>query len=171
MNAWINFIGYQLVWFAIVGTVAGERAWLGLAVAAGFVAIQLSISRRRALDLRLLVLSLVFGLLIDGSLAQLGWIRYAAPMPALPPGGAPLWILALWGSFSLTLTPSLAWLSSHPAWAALFGAVGGPLAYWSAARGFHAVRFEPPPYRAVAVLATGWAAAMTVLVYRVRRST
>jgi hypothetical protein len=169
MNVWANFIGYQLVWFAVVGTAAGDRPWLGLAAAAGFAAIQLTLSRHRALDLRLLASSLVLGLLIDGSSAELGWIRYAAATPALPPGGAPLWILALWASFSLTLTRSLAWLSGHPAWAAVFGALGGPLAYWSAARGFHAVRFEPPSYRAIAALSTGWSAAMSVLFYGVRR--
>lgn len=169
MNAWVNFIAYQLVWFAVVGTASGGRPWTGLAAAAGFVAVQMALSRRRALDVRLLTVALALGFFIDGSLAELGWIRYAASAPALPPGGAPLWILALWASFSLTLTRSLAWLSEHPAWAAVFGALGGPIAYWSAARGFHALRFEPPSYRAIAALAVGWSAAMTVLFQRVRR--
>ena len=169
MNAWANFVGYQLVWFAAVGTAAGGRYRLGLAAAAVFVAVQPTLSRRRVLDFRLMMVSLVLGLLIDGCSAELGWIRYAAATPALPPGGAPLWILALWASFSLTLTRSLAWLCGHPVWAALFGALGGPLAYWSAARGFHAVRFEPPSYRAIAALSAGWSAAMSVLFYGARR--
>jgi hypothetical protein len=169
MSAWANFIGYQLAWFAVVGTAAGNRVWLGLAAAALFVAVQMALSERRALDVRLLIVAMVLGLIIDGTLSELGWIRYAAPAPALPPAGAPLWILALWASFSLTLTRSLAWLSGHPLWAAMFGALGGPLAYLSAARGFHAVRFVPPSYRAIAVLAAGWAVAMTVLFHIVRR--
>lgn len=168
MNAWLNFIAYQLVWFAVVGN-AGTRPWLGLAAAAGFIALQMTISERRALDVRLAILALVFGLAIDGTLSELGWMRYAAPAPALPPGGAPLWILALWVSFSLTLTRSFAWLSGHPVWGAVFGAIGGPIAYWSAARGFHAVRFVPSSYRGVAGLAAGWSTAMTVLFYTVRR--
>lgn len=169
MNAWANFIGYQLVWFAVVDTAAGSRPWLGLAAAAVFAALQISISDRRALDLRLLIAAFVLGLAIDGTLSELGWIRYDTPSPALPSGGAPLWILALWMSFSLTLTRSLAWLSGHPVWAAVFGAIGGPLAYWSAARGFDAVRFVPPSYRAIAGLAAGWSTAMSVLFYVVRR--
>jgi hypothetical protein len=170
MNAFANFIGYQLVWFAVVATAGGSRPWLGLAAAAAFLAVQMALSERRALDLRLLALALVLGLTIDGTLSGLGWLRYAGAAPALPPGGAPLWILALWTSFSLTLPRSLAWLSGHPLWAALFGAIGGPIAYWSAARGFHAVRFVPPSYRAIATLAAGWSAAMTLLFYTVRRS-
>jgi hypothetical protein len=129
----------------------------------------MALSNRRALDLRLLMLAFACGLAIDGTLSELGWIRYAGPAPALPPGGAPLWILALWTSFSLTLTRSLAWLSGHPLWAAVFGALGGPIAYWSAARGFHAVRFVPPSYRAIAALAAGWSAAITLLFYMIRR--
>ncbi len=169
MKSFANFIGYQLVWFAIVGTVGGSRPWLGLAAAVSFMALQMALSTHRALDVRLLILSFVLGLSIDGTLAALGWIRYTAPAPALPPGGAPLWILALWTSFSLTLTRSLAWLSGHPLWAAVFGAIGGPIAYWSAARGFHAVRFVPPSYRAIAALAAGWSVAMTLLFYTVRQ--
>jgi hypothetical protein len=169
MNVWANFIGYQLVWFAVVGTATGSRPWLGLAAAAVFMLIQMALSERRALDVRLLIVALAFGVAIDGSLSALGWIRYAAPAPALPPGGAPLWILALWASFALTLTRSMAWLAPHPKWTALFGAVGGPLAYWSASRGFHAVQFAAPIYRAIAGLALGWAIAVTVLFYLVRR--
>jgi len=169
VNAWANFIGYQFVWFTVVGTAAGSRPWLGFAAAGAFVAAQLSISDRRALDLRLMIVAFVLGLVIDGALSKLGWIRYDAPRPALPSGGAPLWILALWVSFSLTLSRSLAGLSVHPIWAAVFGAIGGPLAYWSAARGFHAVLFVPPSYRVVAGLAAGWAVAMSILFYLVRR--
>jgi hypothetical protein len=169
MKPFANFIGYQLVWFAVVGTAGGSRPWFGFAAAAVFMALQMALSDRRALDVRLLILAFVLGLSIDGTLSAFGWIRYAAPAPALPPGGAPLWILALWTSFSLTLTRSLGWLSGHPLWAAVFGAVGGPIAYWSAARGFHAVRFVPPPYRAIVALAAGWSAAMTLLFYTVRR--
>jgi hypothetical protein len=169
VSAWANFIGYQLVWFAVAGTAAGSRPWLGLAAAGVFVAVQMSISDRRALDLRLLIVAFVLGLVIDGTLSKLGWIRYSPAAPALPSGGAPLWILALWVAFSLTLTRSLAWLSGHPIWAAVLGAIGGPLAYWSAARGFHAVRFVPPWYRVIAGLAAGWSVAISVLIYLVHR--
>jgi hypothetical protein len=169
MKPFANFIGYQLVWFAVVGTAAGSRPWLGFAAAAVFVAVQISISDRRAQDLRLLLVAFALGLGVDGTLSELGWIRYDAPAPALPSGGAPLWILALWVSFSLTLTRSLAWLSGHPVWTAVFGAIGGPLAYWGAARGFHTVRFVPPSYRVIAGLAAGWSTAMSVLFHMVRR--
>jgi hypothetical protein len=169
MNVWVNFIGYQLVWFAVVGTATGSRLWIGLTCAVVFILAQMVLSQRRSLDVRMLIVAFVLGVAIDGTLSELGWIRYAAPAPALPPAGAPLWILALWTCLSLTLTRSLAWLTGHPLWTALFGAVGGPVAYWSAARGFHAIAFVTPACRAIAGLALGWAIAMTVLFYLVRR--
>ena len=44
-------------------------------------------------------------------------------------GWAPYWMVALWGAFATTLNHSLRWLTRRPVFAALFGAVGGPIAY------------------------------------------
>jgi len=165
----VNFVAYQAVWFAVVMSAAYRRAELGMAAAVLFVAVQLVLSRRRALDVRLMAAAVLLGLTVDGTLGFFGWLRYASPVPALPPHGAPLWILCLWASFALTLTRSLAWLMRRPWLGALFGALGGPLAYASAARGFAAVDFVPPTARAVAGLALGWGAAMPVLAYVARR--
>lgn len=171
MNAWLNFIGYQLTWFAVIAAAAHGRGLAALACGLAFIAIQLFVSERRSLDFKLLTVAAAIGVALDGTLAALGWVAYAAPAPALPPHGAPLWILALWASFALTLPRSLKWLARFPGWAILFGALGGPLAYWSAARGFDAVRFVTPGYRAVVALAAGWAAAISLLFFLVRRWT
>jgi len=77
--------------------------------------------------------------------------------------------LCLWASFALTLTRSLAWLMRRPWLGALFGALGGPLAYASAARGFGAVELVPTAARALAGLALGWGAAIPALAYVARR--
>ncbi|MGA2397977.1 MAG: DUF2878 domain-containing protein [Steroidobacteraceae bacterium] len=169
MNGVVNFAAYQAVWFAVVASASHRRPELGMAAATLFVAVQLALSRRRALDAHLMAAAVLLGLIVDGTLGFLGWLRYAAPAPALPAHGAPLWILCLWASFALTLTRSLAWLTRRPWLGALLGALGGPLAYASAARGFAAVDFAPPAARAVAGLALGWGAAVPVLAYVARR--
>jgi hypothetical protein len=165
MNAWANFIAYQLVWFAVVWSAGHQRAWIGLCAALAFIACQVALSKRRLLDAKLMAAALLCGVLIDGSLSYVGWASYASGSPALPPGGAPLWILALWVSFSLTLTRSLAWLMRRPWLGLLFGALGAPLAYLSAARGFDAVAFAAPKAASIAALALGWAAAIPALAY------
>jgi hypothetical protein len=162
MSLFGNLIGYQIAWFIGVIGAARDLAWPGLCAAVAFVVWQLLILPQRALQVRLLLAGLVCGMGLDGGLAASGLLHYAAAHPALPPAGAPLWILALWACFSLTLTRSLGWLRGRPLAAVLLGAIGAPLAYLAAARGFHAVRFPQPAWPAVMVLAAGWAAAMLV---------
>ena len=169
MNGVINFAAYQAVWFAVVASAAHGRATLGMVAAALFAAVQLALSRRRLADVRLMTAAIFLGVVIDGALGVLGWLRYASPEPALPPHGAPLWILCLWAAFALTLTRSLAWLMRRPWLAALFGALGGPLAYVSAARGFAAVELAPPVVRDLSGLALGWGGALLLLAHLARR--
>ena len=169
MRNWVNFLAYQAVWFAVVAGAAHHRAALGVTAAAVFVVAQLGLSRNRALDVRLMAGAVLSGLIVDGTLSYLGWLRYASPAPAFPPHGAPLWILWLWLSFSLTLPRSLAWVTRRPRLAGLLGAVGGPLAYASAARGFGAVEFAAPAARCCAALALGWGMAMPFLCYLSQR--
>ena len=169
MNGVINFVAYQAVWFAVVASAAHGRATLGMGAAAIFAAAQLALSRRRLADAGLMAAAVSLGVVIDGALRYLRWLRYASPEPALPPHGAPLWILCLWAAFALTLTRSLAWLMRRPWLAASLGALGGPLAYVSAARGFAAVELAPPVARDLGGLALGWGAALAVLAYLTRR--
>jgi hypothetical protein len=169
MNFWANMLGYQLVWLCTVIGAAHGQALPGVVGALFFAIWQLTVSRQRGVELRLMLVALVLGLLLDGSLARSGWLGYAAPAPAWPPGGAPVWILALWLAFALTLTQSLAFLQARRWLAALFGAIGGPLAYAGAAHGWAAVSFAPPAWRALLALALGWGVAMVLLAGLARR--
>ena len=74
-----------------------------------------------------------------------------APLPWA--AAAPVWIVAMWIGFALTLNHSLSALKRHPGIAVTFGLVGGPLAYWIAAGVWQAARIEGGwlPYVALAV--------------------
>lgn len=160
MRFWANLLGYQAAWFIAVGFAGRGLAWPGIVACLGFAAISWWISPMRGSDLRLVGAALACGLLLDGVLAASGWLDYAAPLPALP---GPVWIAALWVAFAMTLQHSLHWLLVRPLAAVLFGAIGGPLAYWGASRGFDAVAFAAP-MQATVTLALGWALAMAVFV-------
>jgi Protein of unknown function (DUF2878) len=163
VNLFGNLIGYQAVWWLAVYGAGAGHAWPALLAATLFALSQLALSRERSSDLRLIGSALALGMLIDGALARSGLLCYASAAPALPPAGAPLWILALWVAFALTLNHSLRWLRGRLASAALAGAIGGPLAYLAAARLSGAVSFATPAWPALTALGLGWALALALL--------
>jgi len=167
MRSWANLLGYQAAWFIAVGCAARGLAWPGIAACLGFAAVAWWHSPLKRGDAWLAGVALGYGLLLDGVLAASGWLGYAAPVPALP---APTWIVALWVAFAMTLRHSLRWVLERPVIAVLFGAIGGPLAYWGAGRGFNAVVFVMP-LQATLMLALGWAVAMATFVAVARAST
>jgi hypothetical protein len=158
-----NAVGYQGVWLVSVYAAGRGLPWPGLIAAVGFAGWQLAVSRERASDLRLLPVAALLGVLIDGTLTRSGAMSFAATAPALPVGGAPLWILGLWCAFCLTLNHSLGWLRDQPVLAALLGAVGGPLSYLAAHRMAGAVTLAAPQWRVLAWLALSWAVALLAL--------
>ena len=165
---WGNLLGYQASW-CIAVIAAGRGAWWpGVAATLAFVAWQLSTAPNREGALRALALALLSGLVIDGLLAHAGALRFAAASPTFPGGGAPLWILGLWLAFAMTLTRSLAFLQHRLGVAAMFGAVGAPLAYIAAGRGWQAVAFAPPAWQVLLALAGGWAVALPLLALSAR---
>lgn len=166
MRFWVNLVAYQIVWFAIVISASRGTPWWGIATAIAFIALQLSYSATRVADLRAVAAAFTCGFVLDGVLAASGWLHYASPLLSLP---APIWILALWMAFAMTLNHSMMFLRGRPGLAGLLGAAGGPLAYLGAARGFDAVIFVTPAWRAIGLLAVGWAIALAALALLTQR--
>jgi hypothetical protein len=162
VRLWSNAIAYQAVWFAAVIGAGRGLWWPGMAAAALFVAVQWGVSRERDVDLKLMLAAFACGLAIEGILSTTGLARHAAAAPALP-GGAPLWLLAIWISFALTLRRSMRFLMDRPLAAVAFGAIGGPLAYLGAARGWQAIDFAEPLWQPLAALGIGWSLALPAL--------
>ncbi|MCJ0824718.1 DUF2878 domain-containing protein [Luteimonas sp. 50] len=157
MRPWSNLLGYQATWLAVVWSAGQGRAWVGMAASVLFIAMQGLLSRTRSADGRALLAAAACGLVVDGSLAASGLLVYASPGHALP---APEWILFLWAAFAMTMNHSMPWFASHRLVAAGLGALGGPLAYIGAARGFGAVTFATPAWRGLACLAVAWEIAL-----------
>ena len=155
MNFWINVAFYQATWLAAIAGAARGWWWAGPAMFAAFAAWQLAVSRLRVADLELMLCAAVVGFIVDSFCIRGGLFVYAAPVPS--PDYAPIWIVALWMSFALTLNHSLAWLKSHLPLASVLGAVGAPLAYLAAARGWNALAIAADPALAFGALALAWA--------------
>jgi len=161
MHFWINFIAFQLVWFAAVGGASYGHAWAGPLAFVLFAVAHLVITPRVNGDLRLMLVAIVLGTLADSLMAASGLAVYAAPVPSAQL--APIWIIALWAGFALTLNHSLAWMTRRPLLAALLGATLGPLSYLGAGRVWGAVSFAEPMLRSLFVLGVCWLVALLVL--------
>ena len=157
----INFLLFQAGWFACVLGGANNMPWLGPVVVAGIIVYHLGQSQRPSSEVKLILLAVVLGTLWDSLLVTMGWLNYSSGM--LMAYLAPYWIIAMWALFSTTLNVSLKWMKGRMFLAAVFGAVGGPLAYFAGYKlGAVAV---PDIAVAMIALGIGWAVMMPVLMY------
>jgi hypothetical protein len=147
-----NFIAFQIGWFACVLGGAHGVPWLGSSIAVLIVAWHMTHAARPKQELILVLIAGAIGAIWDSALVTLGWISF--PSGTLLAGTAPYWMVALWMLFATTLNVSLAWLKRSALLAALFGAIGGPLAYYGGAK-LGALSFLAPTPALVA-LALGW---------------
>lgn len=80
----------------------------------------------------------------------------------------PPWLLAMWAQFGTTWRFSMRHVVRRPVFAALFGAVGGPIAFLAGER-LGAVTLLPPLTLALFRLSVTWAVALLVFSVVVRR--
>jgi hypothetical protein len=160
-----NLVAFQIGWFACVLGGAYGQPWAGTAVALTIAVVHLASAARPGSEARLLALATGLGAVWDSALVALGWLSYSSGV--LLPGTAPVWIVAMWTLFATTLNLSLNWLKNRHALAAVFGALGGPLAYYSGMK-LGAVSF-PDIITTMAALALGWALIMPVLMVLAQR--
>lgn len=155
----INFVAFQVGWFACVLGGAHQLPWLGTLLVSIIIAVHLSRASRPGAELSLVLLAIAIGSVWDSYLVWRGWLEY--PSGTLIPDTAPHWILAMWGVFATTLNVSLRWLKQRWLIAILSGAIAGPLAYYAGAR-LGGVVFADQTTALIA-LGLGWAVLMPLL--------
>jgi hypothetical protein len=161
-----NQLLYQAGWLACAFGAAAGRPWLGVAAVALLLTLHLRGTARPEREVPLLLVAALFGLVVDTALVQLGAIRFTAGV--VVDGVTTPWMLALWVLFAATWNVSLYWLHRRPLWAALFGALGGPLAY-RAGELLGAIELGEPPAALIGIAAM-WAltlALFTVVAARI----
>ena len=165
MQMFINFLFFQIAWFACVLGAANNLPWVGPLVVALIVIYHVGRVPSAGPELQLIGSAAVIGAVFDSLLAASGWVRY--PSGQWHVAFAPYWIVAMWVGFATTLNVSLGWLKRRYWLATLFGAVGGPLAYLAGAKlgGITLVSSEA----ALIALGLGWAAIMPLLIYLAAR--
>ncbi len=165
MKLLINIVVYQICWLACILGGANGMPLLGV----GFVGAAVAYHLWRAEDARaegiLILAAALIGAVWDSFLVASGWLVY--PSGTLIHGTAPYWIVALWIVFATTFNVSLRWFKQHLLLAALFGAAGGPLAFYAGAR-LDGVEFTDTTVALIA-LGIGWTVLMPAMMLLARR--
>lgn len=155
----LNFVAFQVAWFACVLGGANDRAVAGTMVVGAVIGLHLALAKRPLPEALLVAVAAVMGFVWDSWLVALGLMSY--PTGNIAPGLAPYWIVAMWALFATSLNLSMAWLKGRPWLAALFGAVGGPLAYLAGER-LGGLQMHDPAL-ALGAQALGWAVLLPIL--------
>jgi hypothetical protein len=148
-----NFVLFQIGWFTCVWSAAEHQPWFGVLVTTGVVVVHVLRAPMPKAEFELVLLSLGLGLVFDSLLVWQGWLQYSSGI--LFSNVAPYWIVALWGLFATLLNVSLRWMRGRWFIAVVFGAIGGPAAYYGGLR-LGALEFGNMPAGLLA-LAIGWA--------------
>lgn len=152
-NVIINFVLFQIGWFACVLGAAHNMPWLGVLTVLLIVIWHLSQAKQAKPELLLLIIALLIGGVFDQLMHSTALLTYQSH--GWSNSLVPAWILALWAVFVTALNVSLRWMRGRWLIAVLFGAIGGPLAYMGAARlGAVSLNVVPMSYLALSV---GWA--------------
>ena len=160
MRSVVNFVVFQLGWFACVLGAAHGMPIAGTAVVVAIGAWHVARAERPSLEALMIVVVAVIGAVWETTVVATGLLHY--PNGVLFPHTPPYWIIAMWALFATTLNVSMTWLRNRPFLAATFGAIGGPLSYAAGFR-LHAVTITNEPL-AYAILAIGWAALTPLMV-------
>lgn len=155
----INFVLFQIGWFACVIGAAKQLPWLGVVVVIGIIIWHLTQAKQAKKEVQLLLITLVIGGVFDQIILNHQLITYQAHGWSNSQDWhnliVPVWILALWAEFVTVLNVSLRWMRGRTVIAVLFGAIGGPLAYMGAEK-LGAVTLNHLPISYIA-LSVGWA--------------
>lgn len=161
VNNIINFVGFQVSWFAAVISAANNAPWIGVAVITLIVFVHLLRSEYPYNELVLIMLIGLLGGLLDSVFVFFQWVSY--PSGHIHENLTAYWIIAMWMSFATTLNISMAWLKKYKFLAVLLGFIGGPSTYYAGYNlgGINFINFDA----AMVALAFGWAVIIPPLLY------
>ncbi|MEQ1635506.1 MAG: DUF2878 domain-containing protein [Methylococcales bacterium] len=161
-----NTLLMQSLWFAAVIGAAENIPWIAPLLLLLMLMTTIKTDKRVIVDLKLMLVALLLGFILDTSWINLGWLEFAANWPT--PNHAPMWILILWTGLALTLNHSLSWLQAHLFLAGLLGGISSPLSYLAASH-FGAVTITDTSGMWMIGIGAGWAVVLPLLLWLARQ--
>ena len=161
MNLVINFIGFQLGWFACVLGGAAGKPLLAVCAVVFILVVHLYRSNNIFAELCIIFTAMAIGFVWESLVISTDWLTY--PLSSEVSNYAPIWLVAMWALFASTMNVSMAWLKKRWLLASVMGAVFGPLAFVAGEK-LGAVIFLERWY-ALLALALGWTVLMPLLLW------
>ena len=161
----VNYIGFQVGWFACVLGAANDKELLGMIIALVMIVFHVASQANRLNELRLLLVSVIIGLFWETWVVNLNFLHY----PSHPEDSfwAPHWLIMMWALFATTINLSMGWLKSRWVLAVLMGAIFGPLAFVAGEK-LGAVVFLDSTLSMI-TLGVGWGLLMPLLLWLAER--
>jgi hypothetical protein len=155
----VNFIGFQVGWFACVLGAAIDKELLGMIIALGIVIYHVVAQADSINELKLVLAATVLGLFWETWVLSLDILHY----PSHPEASfwAPHWLIMMWALFATTINLSMGWLKGRWVLAVFMGAIFGPLAFVAGEK-LGAVVFLDSTLSMI-TLAIGWGLLMPLL--------
>ncbi|MDB3925578.1 DUF2878 domain-containing protein [Porticoccaceae bacterium] len=161
----VNFIGFQVGWFACVLGAANDQELLGMIIALGVIIYHVVTQGDSRKELKLILVALAIGLLWETWVLNLDILRYPSHPDAL--FWAPTWLIMMWALFATTINLSMGWLKGRWVLSVFMGAVFGPLAFIGGER-LGAVVFLDSTL-SIITLSVGWGLLMPLLLWTAER--
>jgi hypothetical protein len=161
----VNFIGFQIGWFACVLGAAQDKELLGIIIALGIIVFHVVSRADSRNEFKLVLAAAAIGLLWETWVLNLDILRYPSHPEAL--FWAPTWLIMMWALFATTINLSMGWLKGRWILALFMGAIFGPLAFIGGEK-LGAVVFLDSTL-SIVTLAIGWGLLMPLLLWIAER--
>jgi len=161
----VNFIGFQVGWFACVLGAANDKELLGMIIALGVIIYHVVTQGDSRKELKLVLAATVIGLLWETWVLNLDILHYPSHPEAL--FWAPAWLIMMWALFATTINLSMGWLKGRWILSVFMGAVFGPLAFIGGEK-LGAVVFLDSTL-SIVTLSVGWGLLMPLLLWIAER--
>jgi Protein of unknown function (DUF2878) len=155
----LNYTLYQGGWFACILGAAWGWPTAGAALGVALIGVHLALSGAdRREEFALVGTALALGLVVEGFHVWSGsYARFTSGVVLA--WMSPPWLLVMWAQFGTVCRGSLKRVMLDTWRAVVFGAVGGPIAFWAGER-LGAVELARPSAEVFVRLGGTWAAAM-----------
>lgn len=163
----VNFVLFQLGWFACVLGAAWGYPWAGPVFALVFVVVHLLLAARPGTELRMIGAVALLGCLIDSGQTLVGALVFPTTEGGPRVGVLPLWMVALWVMFAGTMNCSLQWMQRRFLLALVLGAVSGPLCFLAGQR-LGALQFDPDLWFSLVSIGLCWGLLLPVVFWLAR---